>query len=216
MRNDKIVLIGGGGHCKSVLDAVLRSRNYSEIVITDNDLPVGTSILGCKVVGNDDLLPDLYRNGVTFGFISIGSIKSTDVRHRAYERAYGVGFEFPIIADPSAIIASSAAIGKGVFIGKNAVVNADAVIGHMAIINTGAIIEHGCKIGEFSHIAVGAVACGNVTIKKGVFMGARSVVTQGVSIGEGVMIGAGSIVLKSVPSYQKIYGIYKGERNEES
>ena len=31
---NKIVLIGGGGHCKSVLDSILRTCNYDEIVIT--------------------------------------------------------------------------------------------------------------------------------------------------------------------------------------
>ena len=208
--NKKLVLIGGGGHCKSVLDTVLRLGKYSEIVITDNNLPIGTSILGCKVVGNDNILPELYTNGFAFGFISMGSIKNTDVRHRAYERAAEIGFEFPAIVDPSANIASSAVIGKGVFIGKNAVVNTDSVIGSMSIINTGVVIEHDCKIGEFSHVSVSAVVCGNATIEKDVFIGAGSVVMQGLSVGEAVVVGAGSVVLKSIPSHQKIYGIYKG------
>lgn len=190
----KLVLIGGGGHCKSVLDTVRRLGEYSEIVITDNYLPIGTLVLGCKVVGNDDALPELYRNGFSFGFISIGSIKSTEVRHKVYERAAGIGFEFPIIADSSAVVAPSAVIGQGVFIGKNAVVNAGAVIGDMSIINTGAIIEHDCKIGEFSHVAVGTVVCGGAQIANDVFIGASAAIIQGVRIGMKSIIGAGSII----------------------
>lgn len=196
--NKKLVLIGGGGHCKSVLDTVLRLGKYSEIVITDNNLPIGTSILGCNVVGNDEVLPELHRNGFSLGFISIGSIKSTDARHRAYERAAEIGLDFPVIVDPSANVASSATIGKGVFIGKKAVVNADVKIGDMSIINTGAIIEHGCEIGEFSHVAVGAVVCGEARIGSDAFIGANATIIQGVRIGMKSIIGAGGIIVDDI------------------
>ncbi len=52
----KILFIGGGGHCRSVADTLLRLNDYDEIGIVDihDDGPMFGLI---KVVGNDDDLP---------------------------------------------------------------------------------------------------------------------------------------------------------------
>ena len=205
----KIVLIGGGGHCKSVLDSLLRNKEYDEIVITDNDIPVGTMIMGCRVAGNDDVLPELLRSGFTDAFITVGSIKSSRLRRILFEKALALGFNMVSIADSSAVVSDHATIGKGVFIGKNAVVNAHAEIGDAAIINTASVIEHECKVGSFVHISVGTKLCGNVTVGDDTFVGAGSVVIQGTVIGSNVVIGAGSTVLANVEDESLKYGVVK-------
>lgn len=210
MSSEKLVLIGGGGHCKSVLDTVIRLNRFSEIVITDCSISVGKMILGCKVVGNDDIFPELFDRGFKYAFITIGSIKSTDKRREVFLKAKKIGFSFPVIIDPSALVADSALIAAGVFIGKNAVVNADVMIGDMAIINTGAIIEHDCRIGAFTHISVGAVVCGGAEIERDVFVGANATVIQGVKIEADSIIGAGSIIYKDVPDNSTIVGNFRG------
>jgi len=48
-----------------VLDTLLRTNEYSEIVITDPLLPAGIEVMGCKVVGNDSILSELYAKGYT-------------------------------------------------------------------------------------------------------------------------------------------------------
>lgn len=208
--HNKLVLIGGGGHCKSVLDTIYATGRYSEIVITDYGLSNGSMVLGCRVVGTDKELPNLYKKGFHHAFITVGSIKDTTIRRKAYETAKKIGFVFPTIIDPSAVISLSSQIGRGVFVGKNAVVNSDAIIKDMAIINTAAIIEHDCCIGEFSHIAIGATLCGGVVTGDSVFVGANATVIQGVKIGISSTIGAGSIILKDVPENSTIVGTWRG------
>lgn len=208
--NSRLVLIGGGGHCKSVLDTIIRLNTYSEVVITDCKLAAGTGILGCKVVGNDEMLPELFEQGFRDAVIAIGSIKSTDMRRDAFLKAQKVGFNFPDIIDPSAVVAESASIGAGVYIGKNAAVNADTVIDDMAIINTGAIVEHDCRIGKFTHVAVGAVVCGGAELEKDILIGANAVVLQGVKIERNSIIGAGSIVLGDIPENSMVIGVSGG------
>ncbi|WP_346891504.1 hypothetical protein [Clostridium sp. UBA3887] len=68
----KIVLVGGGGHCKSVIDSI-RSKNEFEIVgITD---PVDKGeILNVKILGTDYILQDMHNQGVEYAFITVGSI----------------------------------------------------------------------------------------------------------------------------------------------
>lgn len=205
----KIVLIGGGGHCKSVIDTLLRNKEYNEIVITDFDIPTGTRIFGCEVVGNDDLLPELLQNGITDAFITVGSIKSTALRRKLYSMACEMGFNIVNVIDKSAVVSEYCKLGKGIFIGKNAVINSDAFIGDCAIINTGAIIEHECKVGDFTHVSVGAALCGNVTVGNDSMIGAGTTVIQGITIGNNTIIGAGSTVIKNVDDNSVRYGLVK-------
>lgn len=205
----KMVLIGGGGHCKSVLSTLLRMNKYKEVVIVDNEIQSGNSVFGIRVVGNDSKLYELFDQGFTDAFVTVGSIKSSALRRKLFELALNIGYNFPMIIDPSAQVSRFAKIGEGVFIGKNVVVNADAIIEKMAIINTSVIVEHECFVGQFSHIAVGTVLCGNVYVGQDSFVGAGSTVIQGIVIGDNAVVGAGSTVLNDVPNGTVHYGIVK-------
>lgn len=209
MCKKKIVLLGGGGHCRSVLDTLLRSKEYDEIVIADKDLPTQSEILGCKVIGNDGILPQLLKEGYEDAFITVGSIKSTALRRKLYSLARDIGFNLANVIDSSAVFSTYCRFGKGIFVGKNAVINADTEIGDCAIINTGAIVEHECKVGDFAHISVGTMLCGNVQIGEDTLVGAGSTVIQGIRIGRNVVIGAGSTVLTDVEDNSVRYGLVK-------
>ena len=200
----RLLLIGGGGHCKSVLDCALSMACFDEIGIVDRDLLV--SALGIHVVGSDDDLPRLKNEGWTDAFVSVGSIGDTNLRRRLYQIIKDLDFVIPTIIDPSAVVGRKTEIGEGVFIGKQAVINAGASIGVCAIINTGAIIEHDCRIGAFSHISPGGILCGQVIVGDDSHIGAGTVVRQSISIGDNTLIGAGSVVIKDVPNNSKAYG----------
>ena len=203
----KLVLIGGGGHCKSVLDSALAMNIFDEIVITDTESKVGTEVLGCRVVGTDSELPQLIKNGFDNAFIAIGSIKSAALRKHLSAIAENIGFQFPIICDPTASISPFAKIANGTFIGKSVVINTEANIGKHCIINTGSILEHECTIGDYTHISVGAVICGSSHIGYESFIGAGSTVIQGTSIGDKTVVGANSVILSDVEDDREVYGI---------
>lgn len=217
MDRNALVFIGGGGHAKSVLDAVNRAGSFEQIYVTDKKLPAGTRLSEqAVVVGTDDLLDDLYAQGCRNAFITVGylSQETLQMRHKLEKKAGEIGYCFPNIADPSAVIANPQIIlpasgWKGIFLGKQAVVNADVSIGPHVIINTGAVIEHGCRIGSFTHVAVGAALCGNVSVGENVFIGAGAVVIQGIRIGNDAVVGAGSVVLRDVKEGEKVMGIVK-------
>ena len=204
MSERKILLLGGGGHCRSVLDCLLSSGDYDQIGIVDNESSSKT--LGIDVVGNDDDLPRLLQEGWTEAFITVGSIGSTAVRRRLYDMVSKIGFVVPSVIDLTAVVGREVEIGPGVFIGKNAVINSGSTIGCCAIINTGAVIEHDCKIGQFAHISSGAVLCGQVSVGDDTHVGAGSVVRQGIDIGHDSLIGIGSVVVKDIPDGVKAYG----------
>ena len=203
----RIVLAGGSGHCKVIIETLKELNIYDEILITDASLMPGTKILGCEVVGNDDSLQRLFDEGVTDAFVAVGSIKTTLVRRKIAEKIESIGFHEPVIIDNTAVVASSAKIGKGTYIGKNAVVNADCKIGNYSIINTAAIMEHECVCGDFCHVSIGAVCCGNVCLGNDVFVGANSTVIQKVSLPSNTIVGAGSLIMDTINQP----GIYTGK-----
>lgn len=216
MPNKGIILIGGGGHCLSVLDSILSKRsdsvddNDDSILITDRELAAGTKVLRARVVGGDERLSILYDEGYRDAFITVGSLKKTDKRRELADKAGRIGFGFPVIVDPSAIVSGYSSLSDGVYVGKNAVINAKATVGAHVIVNTGAVVEHSCKIGSFSHISINATVCGDVMIGEDVMVGAGATVIQGVKIGNQCLIGAGSIVLRDVPEGTRVIGIWRG------
>jgi sugar O-acyltransferase (sialic acid O-acetyltransferase NeuD family) len=107
---------------------------------------------------------------------------------------------------PSAVISGSVKMGDGIMIAANATLNPLVQLGRGVICNTSTSIDHECIIGDFSHIAPGAVLCGNVTVGKGTFIGANSVIRQGINIGNNVIIGAGTVVVKDVADNATIIG----------
>lgn len=199
----KILLLGGGGHCHSVYDSILASREYEETGIV---LEKGADLSGAHVVGTDEDLPELKEKGWEYVVITVGSIGNTAVRRRLYETAKKNGLILPAIIDPTAILAKDVRIGEGSYIGKRAVVNAGAQIGCCSIINTAAVIEHDCRLGDFVHVSTGAALCGEVSVAADTHIGAGSVVRQQITIGAHSVIGVGSVVVSNVPEHVTAYG----------
>ena len=199
----KLLLIGGGGHCHSVLDSIITLDAYDEIGIIDN---IDSSVLGIPVVGTDDDISRLMSEGWTDAFITVGSVGNTKLRHKLFEMVKSIGMNIPKIVDPTAIVARGTELSEGVYVGKRAVINTGSRIGTNAIINTGAIVEHDCIIGDFSHISPGTTVCGQVCVGNDSHVGAGSVVRQQINIGNDVLIGAGSVVVNDIPDNVKAFG----------
>lgn len=202
-----IVVVGFGGHAKSVIDALERQNRYHIVGFTD--VEPKPSYRGYKYLGSDDILPDLYRMGVKCAHIAIGYMGCGELRDKLYSMIKNIGYTLPVVIDPSAVIACDAQVGEGCFIGKNVVINADVQIERICIINTAAIIEHECNVGEYSHIAVGSILCGKVNVGEHCLIGAGSTIIQGCTIGNDCVVGAGSIILKDVGNGMKVYGLVK-------
>ena len=199
----KLLLIGGGGHCHSVLDSVLALNEYDDIGIIDS---IDNSFSGISVIGTDEDVPKLFKDSWKYAFITVGSIGNTEIRKRLYKMIKEIGLFIPTIIDSTAVIGANVTIDEGTFIGKRAIINTGSKIGTCSIINTGAIIEHDCIINNFSHISPGAILCGQVTIGNDTHIGAGTTVKQLINIGNNTLIGAGSVVVSDIPSNIKAYG----------
>lgn len=203
---ERIILIGGGGHCKSVIDS-LNSLNRFEIAgIIDLECNVGKKISNIPIIDYDANLFKYKKMGIENVFITIGSIGDVSVRKKLDLEIQRLGFKMPVIADKSAIIAENVTIGRGTFVGKGAIINANVDIGDNCIINSGTIIEHDCEIGDFVHVSPAAVLCGGVKVDENSHIGANSTIIQYMKIGKNSIIGAGSVIINDVGDFKKVYG----------
>lgn len=198
MAKKKIILIGGGGHCKVVISILKKLDNFEIAGIVDIN-KAGSLVSGIKIIGADDDLRDIYKSGIHNALITVGSIKDNTKRYKLFNMAREIGYNFPVIISPEAIVDKSVKIGEGTVIMPGSIINIDSSIGKNCIINTGAIIEHDCKIGDYCHIAPGVHISGTVSIGKLSFIGIGATIIQGMKIGKNVTVGAGSVVIKDIP-----------------
>lgn len=198
-KRKKVIILGCGGHAKSVCDTMLNlSERYEIAGFVDRTQNKNFVYEGIKIIGIDDDLQQIYDSGIHGAVLGIGFLGHGNLRNDIIAKLYKIGFSFPTVIDPTAIVSKSVKIGEGTFIGKNAVVNSDAWIGRYCIINSCSLIEHDCRIGDFTHVAVAACVCGGVTIGKGCFVGANATIIQGLNIVDYSVIPAGNVVRRHV------------------
>jgi sugar O-acyltransferase (sialic acid O-acetyltransferase NeuD family) len=202
------VILGGGGHARVVTEILLATGIARIHGILDADpRRWHTELSGIPILGGDNLLPEVIRDGVNCFALGLGSVGSNQQRRMLYEFAARTGLNALTVAHPSAVCSRSARFGPGSVVFPNATVNAGVVIGVNVIINTAAVVEHDCQIGDHVHIATGAVLTGMVKVNDGAFVGAGAAVRQGVTIGEGAIVGAGAVVVRDAPPYSTVVGV---------
>lgn len=205
---NEMILVGGGGHCKSVIEAAESSGCWRIVGILDTPDRLRTEVLGYPVIGTDDDIPALIaeRPGVQF-VITVGHIKTAAVRRAIAARIAAAGGSFGTVVASTAYVSRHATIGEGSVVLHGAMVGAGAVVGEGCIINTLADVEHDAVIGDYCHISTGAMVNGDCSVAAGVFLGSQSVMLNGISItATGTIVAAGSFVRKTV----NVPGIYAG------
>ena len=189
-----VVVIGAGGHAKVVIELIRAQGLYNVMGCTDRE-PQRRDVVGAPILGSDDVLPDLYAQGVRHCFIALGD---NALRRKVAARVTSLGFQLVNAISPKAVVSPSARIGRGVAVMGGAVINADATIGDLAIVNTRAAIDHDCQIGEAAHVAPRAALAGSVRIGPLAFVGAGATIVPGVSVGESTVVGAGATVISNL------------------
>jgi sugar O-acyltransferase (sialic acid O-acetyltransferase NeuD family) len=190
---EKIILVGGGGHCSSVIDVIEQQGFYSIYGIVDLREKVGQKNLGYSIIGCDDDLPKLsveFRNFL----ITLGHLKSAQKRIDIYTELIRLAVHLPVIISPLAYVSGYAELGNGTVIMHMAQVNANAVIGKNCIINSKALVEHDAIIGDHCHISTGAIINGGTKVGDSSFIGSGAVCREYVEIAAGSFVKANSLV----------------------
>ena len=198
-----LILIGGGGHCQSVIE-VAESCGRAIRGILDIPAEVGKEVLGYPVIGTDEEIAN-YAASCEF-VITVGFIKDPALRIQLYNRVLESGGKLATLVASSAYVSRHTKLGQGTVVMHHAFINAGAEVGENVILNTFCNIEHGVYIGSQCHISTGVMVNGDCRVGDNCFIGSQSVLANGVSVCDNVLVGAGSFVRKSILKP----GVYSG------
>lgn len=204
---EKILIVGAGGHARSVLDIALQKDEYDIFGCVAPCFPQRLSVEYFEVipiVGTDDDLERIYQKGVKNVFVAIGDNR---MRHELFEFTRKIGFNPVSIVSKHATISPRAMIGKGVCVMAGALINVNTEIGDNCIVNTNCAVDHDCSIGMSCHVAPGVTISGYTKIGIGTQLGTGSSVIDGVTIGEWSFIGAGAVVVGDLGSHVLAIGV---------
>lgn len=189
--DDKLLIIGTGGHGKAVLDCVLASRAYASISFATN-ADEHWCMSGFPVVDERSLTPDSIACDYSAVVVAIGD---NSVRLEKLRKLSGAGANLPVMIHPSAQVSRFARIGRGTVVLANAVVNAFAEVGTGCILNTASVVEHDCVVGDGAHLSPNSALGGGTRVGERVWLCIGSNVADHVNIASDSILAAGSCLV---------------------
>lgn len=198
--SESIVLIGGSGHARVIIDCV-RASGGEVFGILDDGLAAGTEVLGVRVLGKTADFEQYIDHPF---LIAIGN---NAIRKRIAEK---LSVRWASVVHPTSVVSPHAVIGEGTVLMPRAVVNAGATVGCHCIINTGAIVEHDNVLEDFVHISPNAALGGTVSVGAGTHIGIGACVRNNISICGSCTVGAGAAVVKNITEPGTYVGVPAG------
>jgi len=194
------VLLGAGGHARSVADVIARAGGT---VLAVTGAPDGPRWSVPVIAGDDEALA---RAAAEDAAIALG-VGGNRVRSSIWELVAAAGAQAPPVVARTATVAADATVGEGTVVLEHAHVGPASVLGNGVIVNTAAVVEHDCRLGDTVHVAPGAVVLGGATLGAGALVGSGARILPGVSVGPGAVVGAGAVVREDVPGGQTVVGV---------
>lgn len=196
-----VVVVGNGGHARSVVDAWDPDSPFQPAGCVGPDR---ADVLGVPWLGPDDDLPALAARGLRHVVVALGDNR---LRQRLLERCVAAGLTPVTVVAPTAQVGRTAVVGAGSVVLHRAVLGARAVVGAGAIVNTGATVDHDTTVGDVAHVAPGVHLAGGVHVGRGVLVGIGAAVIPGVRIGDWAVVGAGAAVVADVAEGVTVVGV---------
>jgi acetyltransferase EpsM len=194
-----LVIYGGGGHAKSLIDLIQTLDGYDIVGIIDDGLEPGLEVMEIPVLGGGQILSYLSARGVKLAVNAVGGVGDIMSRVRIFHRIRDMGLSCPTLIHPSAVVEISSNLEEGVQVLPHAYIGSEARIGFGAIINTGAVVSHDCRLGAYANIAPGAMLAGGVIIGEAVLVGMGATINLGVKVDNGARLGNSAVIKDDVP-----------------
>jgi len=193
----KLIIVGAGGHAKSIIDLVESSDEYVLVGLVDSVRPKRDIFVDYPILGADSELKNILFKHPSEVFVAIGdNYQRSRVCNEISRTVPGV--RFATLVHSTAYVSHRASIKPGAAILAGAIVNSGCSIGVGAIINTNAVVDHDGSIGDFASLAPSASLGGDVTVGERSSLGVGASVVHKVVIGNDVCVGAGAVVSKSL------------------
>jgi sugar O-acyltransferase (sialic acid O-acetyltransferase NeuD family) len=198
-RISEIVILGGKGTAKMVIDAIRSNSQYVIKGLIDPDLKKGDELMGVPVLGGDEELEALRSQGIVNLVLAFTALDDLKSRYEKFIKLTNQGFFFPNIIHGKALVEPSSVMGVGNVILAGALVGSMAKLSHLNFVNTGAIVSHDANIGENNHFAPGSILAGRVTV------GNHNLFGMGVTVFQDLSIESGNIVMNGVNIFSNMH-----------
>lgn len=192
----ELILVGGGGHCHSVIDVIHSEKKYRIIGILDPRLSPGSQVLNYEVLGNDELSAKYIEEGAHF-LVTVGKLNLDGVREKTIENLTRLGAKFATVISSFAHVSDLATVGEGSVVHHGAIVNVASSIGRHCIINTSSVVEHDVKMGDFVHLSTMAIVNGHTEIAAHSFIASHGVISHNIQCRFPFILGANSFMHKA-------------------
>lgn len=188
----RLLIVGAGGHGRSVAEAVLAAGKYELVGFLDDAAPGLQQVWDLPVFG---ATADLARCR-QYADAAIVAIGNNRLREELQQKLNAAGFELATVVHPKAMVSPRAVVGAGCAIMAGAIVGTEAQLDAGVIVNCGAVVDHHCRVEEFGHLGVNAGMAGGAVLGRGAWMQAGSVLGYGVSVGGGAVLAPGEAINK--------------------
>lgn len=202
----QVLIIGASGHAKVIID-IFEKNKWEVVGLIDDNLNISEVILGYKVLGKVDEIPQIIQKIKTNNiFVAIGDnwIRQQVINKIKVKTS---NIEFVNAIHPSAEIGKNVTLGKGIAIMAGAIVNADSIIGNFAFINTNASAGHDTKMSNYSSLAPGVTVGGNTQIGEYSAISIGATIKEEIIIGKHCIIGAAALLLTNCEDNWIMYGV---------
>lgn len=185
-----LLILGAGGHGKSVAEAALLSGEWSKVFFLDDAWPEVTEALGCEVLGKVADIESVASRCQG----AIAAVGNNAVREQWIDLIELAGIDLVSITHPKAWVSPSAVVGAGTAVMAGAVVGTVSEVGKGVIINANATVDHDVVMEELSHIGVGVQLAGGVRVGARAWLQAGSSCGYYVVVEPGVKLGPGTVL----------------------
>ena len=205
-KTSRLVIIGAGGHARSIAALLLASslkheEFHLEGFLDDNPDLLNTRIFDRPVLGSFADLVKIPHDAVVIG---IGNNK---IRYHLFDLHASRGEKFATIIHPSAVMGANVKVGMGTVVFARVMVNADAAIGDNVILSAGCTVGHDCVVASHSRIDSGAHLGGTVHVGEGAWIGAGSTIIHKRNIGDWTTLETKTVIAQDVASHATISGV---------
>lgn len=187
-----LLIIGSGGHARSVLDAAVATEKFNSIAFATTDCN-SEPIAGYPVLDERQL--DQRNIASRYGAVVV-AIGDNSVRLRKTRLLLEAGANMPSIIHPSASVSSFSKIGPGTVVLSNASINSFARVGIACIVNTGAVVEHECVLEDGVHLSPCSAIGGGTHIGEKTWLCIGSCVSDHVTVSPGIVLAGGSCLVE--------------------
>ncbi|MDP3651360.1 MAG: acetyltransferase [Rhodoferax sp.] len=183
----RLLIVGAGGHGRSVAEAVFAAGIYDVLGFVDDTALGIVQVGGYPVLGTTDDL-SAHRTSADIAIVAVGN---NALRETLCDKLLAAGFELATVVHPLAFVSPSAAVGLGSAILAGAIVGAGARLGSGVILNCGAVVDHDAQVHDYGHLGVNACMSGGSVLGRRAWMQAGSALGYGAKVDDGVVLQAG-------------------------